>query len=128
MIYGIGTDLIETNRFKEILKKNNTRFLQRVFTEKEIAYCSQGAKVDTQAQCFAARFAAKEACLKALGIGLRHGLRWTDIEISNDSRGKPFLKVYNKAEQIIKNEKIINIHVSVAHIKNQASALVILEK
>lgn len=128
MIYGIGTDLIETNRFKEILKKNNTRFLQRVFTEKEIAYCSQGAQLDTQAQCFAARFAAKEACLKALGIGLRHGLRWTDIEISNDSRGKPFLKLSHKVEQTVQEEHIINMHVSLSHTDSQAAALVILEK
>ena len=128
MIYGIGTDLIETSRFKEILRENNTKFLYRVFSEQEITYCRKGAQVDTQAQCFAARFAAKEAFLKALGTGLGHGLRWKDIEIINDSSGKPLLKFSNQAEQIVQDAHIEHVHVSLSHTVSQASAIVILEK
>ncbi len=128
MIYGIGTDLIETDRFTKKIQKNSSNFLTRLFSEKEIEYCRKGALIRTRAQCFAGRFVAKEAFLKALGTGLRNGLRWTDIEITNNSLGKPLIKLYNKAEQTVEDEHIRNIHVSISHVKNQASAIVILEK
>jgi len=128
MIYGIGTDLIETERFTEKIKQNNNTVLTRLFSEKEIDYCRKGALIRAQAQCFAGRFVAKEAFLKALGTGLRDGLRWTDIEIINDSLGKPSIHVYNKAKQMINDEHIRTIHVSISHVKSHASAIVILEK
>jgi len=128
MIYGIGTDLIETDRFTKKIKRNKSKFLSRLFSEKEIEYCGKGALIRTQAQCFAGRFVAKEAFLKALGTGLRNGLRWTDIEITNNSLGKPLIHLYNKAEQTIKDEHIRNVHISISHVKNHASAIVILEK
>ncbi|MFO7891883.1 MAG: holo-ACP synthase [bacterium] len=128
MIYGIGTDLIETGRFKEKLNKNDEKIFTRLFSAKEIAYCRKGAQKSAQARCFAARFAAKEAFVKALGMGLRKGLRWTDIEIINNSSGKPLIHVYNKADRTVKDKEIRNIHVSISHARNHASAMVILEK
>lgn len=128
MIYGIGTDVIETDRFKEKLNQNDEKLLNRLFSAREIAYCRKGVQVSAQARCFAARFAAKESFMKALGTGLRNGLRWTDIEIINNSLGKPLIQVYNKAHSTVKDKAIRNIHLSMSHARNHASALVILEK
>ncbi len=128
MIYGIGTDLIETDRFIDKLKINDEKFLARPFSPKEIEYCLKGAQIGAKAQCFAGRFAAKEALMKALGTGLRNGLRWTDVEIINNSLGKPLINLYNKAKQTIKDESIRNIHLSISHGRNHAIAVVILEK
>ena len=81
MICGVGIDLIEVDRIKKQLEKSSDRFCQSLFSEKEIAYCRRGANTRIQARHFAGRFAAKEAFLKAIGTGMRDGLRWKDIEI-----------------------------------------------
>lgn len=123
MIYGIGIDIIEVERIRKAINKNSN-FKKKIFTKKEIAYCESHKN---SAQCFAARFACKEAFVKALGIGLRKGINFSDIEIENNEIGKPFMKTYKNAEKIIKRENINNIHVSLSHIKNFTNAIVLLE-
>ncbi|MFC2088294.1 holo-ACP synthase [Calditrichota bacterium] len=121
-ICGIGVDIIEINRFKRIIEKYCDRFVQRVFTEGEIQYCQK--KVDMGAPSYSVRFAAKEALFKAIGTGLRHGLTWKDIEISNDKLGKPFFKLYGKTADIIQNRKVM---LSLSHSLENSIAFVIIE-
>ncbi|MCX6696991.1 MAG: holo-ACP synthase, partial [Methanoregula sp.] len=90
-----------------------------------IAYCE---KMKNKQQNYAARFSAKEAFLKAIGTGWRFGVRFADIDIFHDILGKPHIRLYGKADELAKQEKIIKIHVSLSHIKEMATAIVILEK
>ena len=99
-----------------------------IFTKNEISYCRKAASKNVQSQRYAARFAVKEAFFKALGTGLRDGLRWKDVETCHDGQGKPYLELKNKAQDIIRREKISNILLSISHSKNNAVAVVILEK
>jgi len=128
MIYGIGIDLIEVERIKKTALKSGDRFYTRIFTENEINYCKKGSDLNNQSQCFAARFAAKEAFFKAIGTGLRNGLHWKDVEVSNNELGKPDLVLRNTALEIIERIKSPNILLSISHTKNAAIAVVILEK
>jgi holo-[acyl-carrier protein] synthase len=120
-IVSIGVDICEINRLQKIILQHQTRFLAKVFTSSEIAYCEK--KVDKYPS-YAARFAAKEAVLKALGTGLRLGLNWKDIEVHNDDLGKPHLKFYGKTGEVIENRKVL---LSLSHTKNNAIAFVIVE-
>jgi len=128
MIYGVGIDLIETDRMKRELLRSGSRFSTAVFTENEIEYCRRTKSRSVSAQRFASRFSAKEAFLKALGTGLRDGLRWQDVEVSNDELGKPFLILRNRALELVDKEKIINIQLSISHRDHAVTAVVILEK
>src|SRR5688572_5710424 len=94
MILGMGIDIAEASRIQETLERHGERFLQRVFTPAEIAYCRRHRN---SAERFAARFAAKEAAMKALGTGWRRGISWQDFEISNQASGKPCLQLSGKA-------------------------------
>ena len=87
MIFGIGTDIIEVGRMEKHLDKNDA-LMRKLYTEAEQKYCNKG-KV-TKYQCFAARFAAKEAFFKALGTGYRYGMAFHEIEVLNDKLGKPY--------------------------------------
>lgn len=116
-----GVDICEIDRIKNIEEKYKERFLQKVFTQKEIQYCSN--KADKHAS-LAARFAAKEALLKALGTGLRNGLQWKDAEVYNDDLGKPHFRFYGKTGQMISNR---NVHLSLSHTRDNAIAFVIIE-
>ena len=127
MIYGIGIDIIEIDRIKSEIQKNG-KFNRRVFTDQEIKYCERGANLNIQAQFYAGRFTAKEAFLKAIGTGLRGGLAWTDIQVTNDALGKPSLILANKALELINKAKISNIQLSISHSQNYATAIVVLEK
>ena len=127
MIFGTGIDLIDIKRIKRSLEKSD-QFCQSLFTENEIQYCMRAKNLNVQSQCFAARFAAKEAFFKALGTGLRDGLQWKDVEVVNDDLGKPSLHLQNKALEVIKVNKIDNIQLSLSHDKSHATAVVILEK
>ena len=127
MIHGIGIDIIETGRIKNQIEKEGDRFYEKIFTKKEIEYCMQGANVSVQAQRLAGRFAAKEAFFKAVGTGLRNGLRWIDVEVMNDELGRPILILNNKALKMIKDRHISNLHISISHCIEYASAIVILE-
>ncbi|MCD6329534.1 MAG: holo-ACP synthase [Candidatus Cloacimonetes bacterium] len=128
MIYGIGTDLVEVERIKKELASYGEKFMNMLFTESERIYCTRAENLAIQAQCFAARFAAKEAFLKALGSGLRGGLKWKDVEVVNNGLGKPELHMQNTAKQICDDAGINKIHVSLSHTKESAIAVVILEK
>lgn len=128
MIFGTGIDLINIQRIQKSLEKSGKKFCQSLFTENEIQYCKRTGNLRVQSQCFAARFAAKEAFFKALGTGLREGLRWKDVEIIHDKLGKPSFHLKNKALEMIQAEEIDNIQLSVSHDQTHATAVVILEK
>jgi holo-[acyl-carrier protein] synthase len=124
MIQGIGIDLVENERIEKIIGKWGDKFLHRVFSAEEINYCSRHIQASIH---YGARFAAKEAFLKAMGIGLGMGVKLREIEVVNNDQGKPDLLLWDRAnEQIIKRE-IRKIHLSLTHTKNYATAIVILE-
>ena len=124
MIYGIGTDIVSIERFQRFMDGGNLAIIERLFTQAERTKC-EGRK-DT-ASCFAARFAAKEACLKALGTGLRDGISWQDIEVSHDALGKPELSLFGKAAKLFAAENLVGIHLSMSHDSGSAIAMVVLE-
>ncbi len=121
-IRGIGIDTEENSRIGALIEKNGDRFLKKVFTDKEIAYCS--GKKDNYGS-FTARFAAKEALFKALGSGLRNGLKWKDVETLNDPLGKPYICLYDKTAENV-NDDIV--HISLTHTKSLATAFIIIER
>ena len=125
MIFGIGIDIIEVARIAKQVSLSSSSFAKKIFTEKEIEYCE--SKIRNKAQNYAARFAAKEAFFKAIGIGWRDGLSWKEIEVVNDELGKPEIVLIGKAKKIIVENKITRIHVSLSHIKEVAVAVVILD-
>ncbi len=100
----IGIDLCDINRFRRSVEKNGSRLLQKLFTADEIGFCKNRV---TKYECFAARFAAKEALLKALGTGLRNNLRWTDIEVKNDDLGKPYFKFHRGLNDRLQNRTVL---------------------
>lgn len=124
MIFGIGTDIIEVTRMESHLKRGDA-LKNKIFTINEQNYCEKKA---IMYQHYAARFAAKEAFFKALGTGYRDGMAFTEIEIMNDSLGKPFITTSGKVKEYIKNHKITHIHLSISHIKELVNAFVVLEK
>lgn len=124
MITGIGIDLIEVARIREMLVKHAGRFKARTFTAAEIAYCELNAD---PAMHYAARFAAKEAAAKALGTGLwsEAGINWTDIEVLRDPQtGRPSLQLHHRAATLTAG---CRAHVSLTHTKDHAMAQVIIE-
>jgi holo-[acyl-carrier protein] synthase len=126
LITGIGTDLIEVSRIAaELAKGGSPDFRESLFTSIEIEYCDSKAH---RAEHYAARFAAKEAFFKALGTGWRDGLRWTEVEIVNDHLGKPTLNVHGKVRECVQARRITGMMVSLSHIKETASAVVVLEQ
>jgi len=123
MIYGTGIDIIEVSRIKAVMERD-IGFREKIFTEGEIAYCETKKH---KFENYAARFSAKEAFLKAIGTGWRFGIRFADIDVYHDEYGKPLIKLTGKAEQLAKDEGISKIHVSLSHIKEMATAIVIVE-
>jgi holo-[acyl-carrier protein] synthase len=124
MISGIGTDVFEVRRMKDKIEKD-VDFIKAVFTEDEIEYCSKMAHSE---QHYAARYAAKEAFMKALGTGWRYGMKFCDINIANDELGKPFITVSNKADELLRDSGVKYIHVSLSHVAEYVTAFVVLEK
>lgn len=124
MTAGIGIDLVEVSRIETLLQKWDDSFIHRVYTENEIAYCRKRGR---PAIHFAARFAVKEAFLKAFGMGMGMGIRLRDIETINTAEGKPSIQPHGKAEIMINNRDVKNIHVSITHTKEHAFAVVIAE-
>ena len=125
MIVSIGTDIIEVYRIRETLERT-PRFIERVFTEKEREYCeSKGA---ASAQSYAARFAAKEAFLKALRTGWRGKITWQDVEIKNDEFGAPYFEIKGEAQIILEKLGANKVHLSMSHTTEHAIANVVLEK
>lgn len=125
MIVAIGIDIIEVARVREVLLRT-PRFAERVFTEAERSYCdSRGA---VAAQHYAARFAAKEAALKAFQTGWRGGISWQDVEIAAKDTGAPYLIFYGQVIELFKNSGAREAHLSLSHTSEHAVAQVILEK
>jgi holo-[acyl-carrier protein] synthase len=124
MISGIGTDIVSTERFQRFVDHNNTALLYRIFTEQERTVCL--ARKNSGAS-FAARFAAKEAFLKALGTGLREGLSWQDMEVVNDELGKPTLVLTGRALTLFQERKLGSLFLSISHDGGCAIAFVVLE-
>ena len=123
MIFGVGTDIIEVNRVKTVME-SDIGFRDKIFTEGEIVYCE---KMKNKQQHYAARYSAKEAFLKALGTGWRFGIRYADIDVFHDLLGNPHIRLYGKAEELAQKENISKIHVSLSHVREMATATVILE-
>lgn len=122
MIYGIGTDIVEIERMKKAVAKE--AFVQRVFSEAEIAYCR--SRKAGAAASFAGRFAAKEAVLKAFGTGLRDG-RLVDLEILNDELGCPHLELKGYFKELMEAKGITRAWVSISHAQAYATAQCVLE-
>jgi holo-[acyl-carrier protein] synthase len=125
MIVGIGADLAEVARIREAIERYGDRFLRRVFTPLEVAYCRSHRNA---AERFTARFAAKEAAMKALGTGWRAGIRWRDIEVTNAKSGKPELKLSGRAREVLEALGGNRIHLTLTHAESYALAQVILER
>lgn len=122
MIVGVGCDIIEIERIARAIKHES--FIQRVFTAKEAAYCqSRGQQA---AASFAARFAAKEAVLKALGTGLREG-SLQEIAVANDALGKPLVQLSGHFAALSRQLGVKNIQISLSHSRDFAVAYVIME-
>ena len=124
MIYGIGTDIVAVERFQRFMDSGNSALIERLFTLDERAKC--GGRKDA-ASCLAARFAAKEAFLKALGTGLRDGISWLEMEVSNNDLGKPELALSGKAAGQFRLKELVRIHLSLSHDGGNAVAMVVLE-
>lgn len=124
MIVGSGIDIAEVPRIAEAIERHGQRFLRRVFTEGEIAYCDSKAN---RIERFAARFAAKEAGMKAIGTGWNHGVRWKDIEVCRQPGGRPTLAFHGKAAEFAAKLGTKNVALSISHTTEQAIAQVILE-
>lgn len=124
MIVGMGADIAEIDRVEEAITKFGRAFIERVFTETEARYCERHkAKFER----YAARFAAKEAAMKALGTGWRRGVRWRDIEVRNEPSGKPGIHLSGVAAEHAERLGARHFHLSITHSGNVAFAQVILE-
>ncbi len=124
MIVGTGVDLAETPRIQEAIERFGARFLERIYTSAEIAYVERKAN---RYERYAARFAAKEAGMKAIGTGWRRGVRWKDFEVANLPSGKPTLRLYGVAARVAEGLGVKNITLSLTHTKELGMAHVILE-
>ena len=124
MIYGIGVDIINIGRMKAIIERWGMRFINRIFTPREADLCYRRPK---SVSSFALRFAAKEAFSKAIGLGMRKVIRWSDIEIFNHPSGKPDIRLTGKALRICNNEGI-GWHLTLSDELDYGVAVVVLEK
>jgi len=125
MVLGVGTDLIETKRIEESIVRYGERFLERVFTQNEIAYCMRKRK--NAAESFAARFAAKEAGAKALGTGISHGITWKELEVLREPSGRPTLHLSGRAAERAERMGVRRMQLSLTHSRELAMAVVIAE-
>jgi holo-[acyl-carrier protein] synthase len=124
MIIGTGVDLCEVERIRAAIERHGRRFVDRIYTEAEIAYAERKAN---RHERYAARFAAKEAAMKALGTGMRGGVRWKDFEVANLRSGRPTMKFHGKAAEYAEKLGVKSISLSMTHTGVQAMAMVILE-
>lgn len=121
-IVGHGIDLVEVARIAEVLGRHEERFLERVFTNAEQAYRSDSRR---RVEHLAARFAAKEAAMKALGTGLASGITWTELEVESGPTGAPILRLHRRAAEVAAGLGITTWHVSLSHTDSHAIASVI---
>jgi holo-[acyl-carrier protein] synthase len=124
MILGTGIDTVEIIRFQRFLDEGNQPLLNRLFSAAEQNYCRPKKQAAT---CLAARFAAKEAFVKAMGTGLRDGMCWTEMEVVNDPLGKPGLTFSGYTQQLLTERGTTTVHLSLSHDGGHAVALVVLE-
>jgi holo-[acyl-carrier protein] synthase len=124
MIVGTGIDIIEVARIGEAIERFGPRFLERIYTSVEIRYCQSKHNATER---FAARFAAKEAALKALGTGWRLGVQWKDVEIRREAGGRPTIDFSGKAAEVAARLGARRASLSLSHTAEQAIAQVILE-
>jgi holo-[acyl-carrier protein] synthase len=124
MIVGTGIDIAEVPRIRQSIARFGDRFLQRIFTAGEIRYCDSKAN---RVERYAARFAAKEAAMKALGTGWSHGVRWRDCEVVRLPGGRPTITFHGRADEIAAKLGVKNAALSLSHTAEQAIAQVILE-
>ena len=124
MIVGSGIDLAEIGRIQQSIDRYGSRFLNRVYTAGEQAYC---LRKRNSAESLAARFAAKEAGAKALGTGISHGVSWLEIEVVREPSGRPTIKFYGRAAQIAARLGVTHATLSITHTTDLAMASVVLE-
>jgi len=124
MLLGLGTDLIETRRVEQSIDRFGDRFLERIFSPGEIAYCERKKNA---AESFAARFAAKEAGAKALGTGISRGVTWKDFEVKRETSGRPSLHLSGRAAELAAAIGVKRIQLSLTHSRDLAMAVVVVE-
>lgn len=124
MIVGMGIDLTEVRRVETAIARHGRAFLNRVFTPDEIRYCDSHRD---PAERYAARFAAKEAAMKALGTGWRRGVRWVDIEVTHLPGGRPTLRLHGRTKELADKQGVRHIAVSITHTSGFAMVQVIFE-
>jgi holo-[acyl-carrier protein] synthase len=124
MIIGMGIDVAEVKRIRDVIESQSERFLRRVYAPDEIAYCEQ---FKNKYERYAARFAAKEAAMKALGTGWSRGVRWVDVEVVRQRGGRPTIELKGEARKIADKLGVKNIALSITHTSEQAIAHVIFE-
>ena len=121
-VIGLGTDIIECLRIAKMIEKHGELFLQRVYTEHEVGYCSSRKAAN---QHYAGRWAAKEAVLKAMGTGWSRGIRWRDIEVKVEMSGKPNIYLHGTAKDICNEMGITDMMISISHCRSHATATAI---
>src|SRR5271155_5505332 len=125
MLIGTGVDLIEVERIAHSIERYGERFLRRVYTDHEIAYCSGRKRVS--AESFAARFAAKEAGAKALGTGISRGVTWSEFQVARNPGERPVLELRGRAALLAKELGVRAISLSLTHTSSLAMATVVME-
>ena len=125
MIFGTGLDIIEIDRIKKSLEKYSPRFESKIFTDGEINYCQ--SQIDP-GKHFAARFAVKEAVSKSLGTGITHEVGFKDIEVVNQTSGKPIVKMGGRGKILFEKLNLKFIHISISHDRHYAIAHAIAEQ
>ncbi len=124
MILGTGIDIVEVPRVAAAIERFRERFLNRIFTKAEIAYCDSK---HNRVERYAARFAAKEAAMKAIGTGLSRGVTWRDVEVGHEPRGRPTVVFHGKAAEIALRMGARRVSLSLSHTEQNAIAHVMLE-
>jgi holo-[acyl-carrier protein] synthase len=123
-VLGIGVDLVEVERIQHSLDRFGERFMKRIFTEGEIAYCQS---MRFSARHFAARFAAKEAVSKAFGTGIGKAMSWHDIDVHKKESGEPFLVLHGGADRLARDRDIKSSWISLSHTDHHAVAMIVIE-
>ncbi len=123
-VLGVGIDIVENARIEHALERYGERFLHRVFTAGEIAYCQS---MKFPARHFAARFAAKEAVSKAFGTGIGKAMGWRDIDVHRQGSGQPFVVLEGGAKQLAAERGVSAVWVSLSHTDNHAAATIVIE-
>src|SRR4051812_38423683 len=123
-VLGVGIDIVENARIEHSVERFGERFLHRVFTEGEIAYCQS---MKFPARHFAARFAAKEAVSKAFGTGIGKAMGWRDIDVHREASGQPFVVLEGGAKQLAAERGIKAVWISLSHTEHHAVATIVLE-